>query len=217
MLDTQNDEAGSIESFSSSLKQLAAQLKTSDPDLRKLIANAPLAATQLTDLLNESGRQLGVLLANLLTTSNILLTRQSGLEMAMVAYPELAGAAGTVVPGDGTAHLGLALNLFNPPPCTAGYQGTDRRPGNATAHVQPNTDAYCATSPSTGVDVRGAENAPYGGKPAVPATPATTGTTGSDGGSAPQPTTGSGTGGGGSALSGTPLSPATLAQLLGIQ
>jgi phospholipid/cholesterol/gamma-HCH transport system substrate-binding protein len=217
VLDTQNDEAGSIESFSSSLKQLAAQLKTSDPDLRKLIANAPLAATQLTGLLNESGQQLSVLLANLLTTANVLLPRQSGLQLAMVAYPELAGAAGTVVPGDGTAHLGLALNLFNPPPCTQGYQGTQHRPGNATAHAQPNTSAFCGTSPSTGVDVRGAENAPYGGKPAVPATPGSTGSTGSDSGAGQQPTTGSGQAGGGSALSGTPLSPATLAQLLGIQ
>jgi phospholipid/cholesterol/gamma-HCH transport system substrate-binding protein len=212
VLDTQNDEAGSIESFSTSLQQVAAQLKSSDPDIRKLIANAPAAATQVTDLLNESGQQLGGLLANLLTTANLLVTRESGLEMAMVAYPELAGAAGTVVPGDGTAHLGLALNLFNPPPCTQGYQGTAHRAGNVTSKATPNTSAYCASSPSTGVDVRGAENAPYGGKPQAPAT---SGSTGSSGGG--QPSTGSTSDGSGSVLTGTPLSALTLAQLLGIQ
>jgi phospholipid/cholesterol/gamma-HCH transport system substrate-binding protein len=218
VLDTQNDESGSIESFSSSLKQLAAQLKSSDPDIRKLIANAPLAATQLTDLLNESGQQLGALLANLLTTANILVTRQSGLELAMVAYPQLAAAAKTVVPGDGTAHLGLALNLFNPPPCVQGYQSTDHRAGNAVSRAQPNTSAFCATNPSSGVDVRGAENAPYGGKPSAPATAGSTGSTGgSGGGTGQQPATGAGSGGSGAVLSGTPLSPATLAQLLGIQ
>jgi phospholipid/cholesterol/gamma-HCH transport system substrate-binding protein len=209
VLDTQNDEAGSIESFSTSLRQVAAQLKTSDPDLRKLIANAPQAATQLTDLLSESGQQLGNVLANLLTTANILVTRNSGLETAMVAYPQLAGAAKSVAPGDGTAHLGLALNLFNPPPCTQGYQATPHRAGNATAKATPNTNAYCATSPSTGVDVRGAENAPYGGKPATPADPGASGTTGGQSSTGSTDT--------GSPISGTPLSAVSLSQLMGIQ
>jgi phospholipid/cholesterol/gamma-HCH transport system substrate-binding protein len=210
VLDTQNDEAGSIESFSQSLREVAAQLKTSDPDLRKLIANAPAAATQITDLLAESGQQLGDLLANTLTTANILETRQSGLEMVMVAYPELAGAAGTVVPGDGTAHLGLALNLFNPPPCTQGYQGTQHRAGNVTSNAKVNPNAYCATPPSTGVDVRGAENAPFNGVPQ----PAASGSSGSGGAQS----SGSGSDSGGSSLvSGAPLAPVTLAQLLGVQ
>lgn len=212
VLDTQNDEAGSIESFSTSLQQIAAQLKTSDPDLRSLIANAPQAATQVTDLLTESGQQIGGLLANLLTTANILVTRESGLELVMVAYPQLAGASGTVVPGDGTAHLGLALNLFNPPPCTAGYQSTQHRAGNVTSTPKVNTQAYCALSPSTGVDVRGAENAPYGGSPGQPATSGSAGYTGSTGSSG-----GTTSSGGTSPLGGGALPPVTLAQLLGIQ
>jgi phospholipid/cholesterol/gamma-HCH transport system substrate-binding protein len=215
VLDTQNAEAGSIESFSGSLRQIAAQLKSSDPDLRKLITTAPQAASQITDLLGESGQQLGNVLANLLTTANVLATRESGLEMTMVAYPELAGAAGTVVPGDGTAHLGLALNLFNPPPCTQGYQGTPHRAADATSKATVNAGAYCALTPASGVDVRGAQNAPYGGNPGKPATSGSSGT-GSSGGS------GSSTGGGSSAdsgqsvVTGTPVSPVTLAQLLGI-
>ena len=215
VLDTQNDEAGSIESFASSLHLLAGQLKTSDPDLRKLITAAPQAATQLTGLLNESGQSLSNLLANLLTTANLLVTRQSGLDMVMVAYPELAGAAGTVVPGDGTAHLGLALNVFNPPVCTQGYAGTNRRPGNATSKASPNVNAYCATPPSTGIDVRGAENAPFGGRPQAPAQPGQSGGAGGDGGAQG---TGSTSGGGPTGgLTGTPLVPVTLAQLMGIQ
>jgi phospholipid/cholesterol/gamma-HCH transport system substrate-binding protein len=215
VLDTQNDEAGSIESFSGSLRQLAAQLKSSDPDLRKLITNAPQAAAQITDLLGESGRQLGNVLANLLTTANVLATRESGLELTMVAYPELAGAASTVVPGDGTAHLGLALNVFNPPPCTQGYQGTQHRAGNVTSKATINPGAYCASPPATGVDVRGAQNAPYGGNPGKPATSGSSGT-----GTSGRPTGtggGSSTDGGRSVITGTPVSPVTLAQLLGIQ
>jgi phospholipid/cholesterol/gamma-HCH transport system substrate-binding protein len=213
VLDTQNDEADSIQSFSTSLQQIAAQLKKSDPDIRKLIANAPQAATQVTELLSESGQQLGGLLANLLTTANVIKTRDDGLALAMVAYPQLAGASRTVVPGDGTAHLGLALNLFNPPPCTAGYQGTQHRAGDVTSKPTPNTQAYCALSPSTGVDVRGAENAPYGGNPGTPATSGSSGTTGSSGSSG----SASSSGGAASVLTGTSLSPVTMAQLLGIQ
>jgi phospholipid/cholesterol/gamma-HCH transport system substrate-binding protein len=205
VLDTQNDESGSIESFSHSLRQVAAQLKTSDPDLRKLIAEAPQAATQITDLLSESGQQLGAVLANTLTTADVLENRQSGLQMVMVAYPELAGAARTVVPGDGTAHLGLALNLFNPPPCTQGYQGTPHRAGNVTSQGKLNTNAYCATPPATGVDVRGAENAPFNGVPKA-----------ASGGSGGQ-SSGAGSSGGSSLVSGSPLAPVTLAQLMGVE
>jgi phospholipid/cholesterol/gamma-HCH transport system substrate-binding protein len=212
VLDTQNVEAGSIESFSNSLAQITAQLKKSDPDLRTLIANVPPAATQVTDLLTESGPQLGPLLANLVTTADILRTRQNGLELALVAYPQLAGAAGTVTPGDGTAHLGLALNLFNPPPCVQGYQGTQHRPANDLTQGKLNTGAYCALPPATGVDVRGAQNAPFGGSPGQPASGGSTG-----GGTTQQPPSGSGAAGGGqSVLSGTTLTPVTLAQLLGL-
>lgn len=209
VLDTQNAEAGSIESFSTSLNQLAAQLKTSDPDIRNLIGAAPQAATQLTDLLSESGQQLGSVLANLLTTANLLVSRESGLEMVMVAYPELAGAASTVLPGDGTAHLGLALNVFNPPPCTTGYQSTQHRAGNVTSKAPVNQGAYCAEPPSTGVDVRGAENAPFGGNPGSAATPGQSQTVGGD-------QSGAGSSGSGTVITGTPLATPTLAQLLGL-
>jgi phospholipid/cholesterol/gamma-HCH transport system substrate-binding protein len=212
VLDTQNVESSSIESFSTSLNQLAAQLKTSDPDIRDLIGAAPAAATQLTDLLDESGQQLGSVLANLLTTADLLVTRESGLEMVMVAYPQLAGAASTVLPGDGTAHLGLALNLFNPPPCTAGYQGTPHRAGNVTSKATVNTGAYCTAPPSSGVDVRGAENAPFGGNPGAPATPGKSQPAG--GGQQPG---GAPSSGGGTVLSGTPLATPTLGQLLGLR
>lgn len=209
VLDTQNHESSAIISFSDSLNALAGQLQASDPQIRTLIQNAPSAATQLTDLLNESGPNLSSVLANLLTTSNIVETRLSGLELAFVAYPELAAATGTVVPGDGTAHLGLVLNLFDPPPCTAGYQGTDKRAGNATSQATPNTSAYCASSSSTGIDVRGAENAPYGGTPSV-ATSGESGSSGDSSSSSGQASTNTG-----SVMSGG-LGATSLAGLLGV-
>jgi phospholipid/cholesterol/gamma-HCH transport system substrate-binding protein len=168
VLDTQNVESGNIKSFANSLAQLNDQLKKSDPDIRKLIAATPAAADQVTGLLRDSGSSLGVVLANLLTTSNILVTRQDGLEQALVAYPIVSVGSHTVTPGDGTAHLGLALNLFNPPPCVKGYEATKRRAGNDVAPAPTNDQAYCAEPVGSPINVRGSQNAPFGGKVAAP-------------------------------------------------
>ncbi|WP_424189928.1 MCE family protein [Actinokineospora sp. G85] len=168
VLDTQAAQSGNIKGFAADLAALTDQLKTSDPALRTLIAATPQAATAVTDLLRESGQGLGVLTANLLTTANILETRVDGLELALVVYPVLAVGPKTVTPGDGTAHLGLALNLFDPPPCTRGYEGTPERAGDELAEVPPNQAAYCAEPVGSPINVRGSQNAPFGGAPQRP-------------------------------------------------
>lgn len=168
VLDTQNAQAGNITSFANDLNLLAEQLKTSDPDLRRLITETPKVASQVTNLLAESGPGLGVTIANLLTTSDILRARKDGLEYTLVAYPLLSAAGkGLLIDDPGQAHLGLALNLFNPPPCTQGYENTRRRNGTDTAPESPATPpgTYCAEPPGSPINVRGSANAPYGGKP----------------------------------------------------
>jgi phospholipid/cholesterol/gamma-HCH transport system substrate-binding protein len=170
VLDTQNETAGDLTKFAKDLRALSEQLKTSDPDVRRLIANTPGTATAISNLLLESGNGLSVLLANLLTTSNILLVRGDGLEYALVAYPLLTAAAqGLLATGDGTAHLGIALNLFNPPPCTRGYEGVTKRNGNETgpAPAMP-AQTYCAEPKGSPINVRGSQNAPFNGVPQMP-------------------------------------------------
>jgi phospholipid/cholesterol/gamma-HCH transport system substrate-binding protein len=169
VLDTQNAEAGNFASFSNSLKDLTGQLKASDGDIRKLIGVTPQVADQITQVLNESGPGLGALTANLLTTSNLVVTRLDGIEQGLVTYPMLAAGAQTVAPGDGTAHLGLALNLFNPPACTKGYLTYDQyRTGADLAPRDPKETAYCAEPTGSPINVRGAQNAPFNGVPVTP-------------------------------------------------
>lgn len=165
VLTTQNATAGQFADFSRSLAQLAAQLKSSDPDIRRLIHTGPQAADQISGLLDESGSGLGDVLANLLTVSRILQPRQSNLDQILVAYPGISSVAPTVVPGDGTAHLGLALNIFDPLPCTKGYEATPRRAGNQVADTPVNAQAYCAEPTGSPIDVRGAQNVPRAGGP----------------------------------------------------
>jgi phospholipid/cholesterol/gamma-HCH transport system substrate-binding protein len=176
VLDTQNAQAGNITSFAGDLNLLAEQLRTSDPDLRRLIAQGPKVASQVTNLLAESGPGLGVTIANLLTTSDILRARKDGLEYTFVAYPLFSAAGqGLLADDPGQVHLGLALNLFNPPPCTQGYENTPRRDGTDTepepADTPPGT--YCAEPPGSPINVRGSANAPYGGKPVAQGQPVT--------------------------------------------
>ncbi|HEU5469582.1 MAG TPA: MlaD family protein [Actinophytocola sp.] len=170
VLDTQNAESANLTAFGNDLRLLAEQLRTSDPDLRRLIANAPPAATAVTRLLSESGSGLSFLIANLLTTSNILRVRGEGLEYTLVAYPVLSAAAqGVLASGDGTVHLGLALNLFDPPPCTRGYEQTVRRDGNQTGPPAPlPAQTYCAEPAGSPISVRGSQNAPFNGVPKTP-------------------------------------------------
>ncbi|SDN14580.1 MCE family protein [Allokutzneria albata] len=178
VLDTQAAKGSAITDFSRDLRLIADQLKTSDPDLRNLITSAPGAAQQAGGLIRESGQSLSETIANLLTTANVALPRKDGIEQLLVTYPMVVGGTFTVVPNDGTAHFGLALNFFDPPACVKGYEKTKRRTGGETSAAPLNTQAYCAEGAGSPIAVRGAQNAPYGGKPVTPPPAPGTGTGG---------------------------------------
>lgn len=174
VLRVQNEEFGSFKSFSRDLRLLSETLKSSDADIRKLIDATPRSARQLSEVVNEIGPGASSLIANLLTLGNIAVTRLEGTEHALMAYPGLAAGAEALLKGQDRNHpqarLSLALNLFDPPPCTKGYEGTERRPGNALEERQHNTKAYCAEPKGSPINVRGSNNVPFGGVPDV-ATP----------------------------------------------
>jgi phospholipid/cholesterol/gamma-HCH transport system substrate-binding protein len=165
VLTTQNEVSGSFQSFSKDLALLADQLAESDPDLRRLLETGPEASAEIRALLRKSGSGLGQLIADLLTVSRVAEPRQAGLRQILVTYPGASADSNTVTPGDGTAHFGLVLNLFDPYPCTQGYEGTERRPGSDMSYEPLNRDAYCAEPPGSPIDVRGAQNVPDAATP----------------------------------------------------
>ncbi|WUI01096.1 MCE family protein [Spirillospora sp. NBC_00431] len=176
VLRTQNEMSAAFKSFASSSRLLAAQLRDSDTDLREVIASGPGAAGELSGLLDDLDPDLGVLLANLLTTARIGEPRQAGIEELLVDLPKVAGMGSTIVSG-GKLRLGLVNTFFNPQPCTRGYGGTRYRLGSDLSPGLPfNTGAHCAESPGTGINVRGTANAPREGVPA-PARPGSLGGT----------------------------------------
>ncbi|MFD4294266.1 MCE family protein [Rhodococcus sp. NPDC058505] len=124
VLDTQSAQASSIRQFSADLNRISAQLRDSDPDLRRLIGTGTDASTEVGSLIDTAGPALSSDLHNLALVSESLGPRSIALNILLTFLPALAAGASTAAPGDGTLHQGLLLETNNPPPCTQGYEGT---------------------------------------------------------------------------------------------
>jgi phospholipid/cholesterol/gamma-HCH transport system substrate-binding protein len=122
-----------------------------------------------------------VVLANLLTTSDIAATRQRGIEEFLVTVPAVAAAGSTAVDAKGL-RFGMAVTFFAPLPCTSGYGGTTYRNGLDTSAPATafNTAARCTAPAASGTEVRGSAHAPSGGGVPVPAQPGSVLPTGTD-------------------------------------
>jgi len=162
VLQTQLDEGSAISSWTHDLNLLTAQLKASDPDIRALLDTGPYSLATIGNLVKNNRDDLGVVLANLATTGQLLVQHKGGIEQILEVYPLAVAGGFTVAPGDGTAHFGLVLNLNDPQPCVQGYGGTNRRqPGN-TAPAKTNAAAQCTLPRGNPSTVRGAQNTPGG-------------------------------------------------------
>lgn len=198
VLATQAAETAAIKSFGASARNLASQFASSNGDLTNLLINGPQAAEQVAGLLQDNSITLGAVIANLLTTSDVTLTRQSNLDEMLSALPAAVAAGNTVITSKG-ANFGLSLTFFSPLPCTSGYGGTVFHNGLDTSHVLPlNTSAACTSPVSSGIDVRGAAHSPSSGGVPAPVPP--------------------GSGGAGAGAGGLPVASgaASMSELLGL-
>lgn len=153
-LTAQADSAGAIREWADGLAKLAETLRDSDADLRRLLAVTPPAAAELVTLLRDLEPAIGTLLGNLVSVNGVAARRLPGIEQILVVYPLAVAGGFTVTPGDGTAHLGLVVNVDDPPSCKYG------------------TSTKCtAADRARGSGVRSTANAPRpgGGEPAPPA------------------------------------------------
>jgi phospholipid/cholesterol/gamma-HCH transport system substrate-binding protein len=161
VLGTQRDVASAFRSYNADLAQLSAQLRSSDPDFRKLFRTGADSARVTTSLLEANRSTLPVLLGNLVFFAQVQKVRIPALRQILVLYPNVVAGGFTVTPGDGTAHFGLVTSQ-QPGVCPGtdpGYATTNKRdPGDVTPRLS-NFNAYCATGGET-YDVRGASEAP---------------------------------------------------------
>jgi phospholipid/cholesterol/gamma-HCH transport system substrate-binding protein len=163
VLKTQIDVSGAFQSFASNIAAVSDTLRSSDPDIRRLLDNGVLSATQLDGLLKDNRGNLGPLLANLVTLGQIQVARLPGLDELLTLYPRVLSAGERVVqdPAKGV-RFGLDLEQF--PVCTKGYAPTSTQVlpnGTAAQNNRPLPLGYSCTEPtSSAKDVKGSRNAP---------------------------------------------------------
>ncbi|MCZ4500310.1 MAG: Phospholipid/cholesterol/gamma-HCH transport system substrate-binding protein [Marmoricola sp.] len=168
VLQTQLDESSNLQSFTHSLNLLSQQLKTSNPDIKRLLSNGPSDLQVVQDFVNQNKTDLGVVLADLASTGKVLVRHLDGLEEILELYPALVAGGESVIKSDDTATLGLVINNNDPPDCgdpakaSQGYGGTQIRPPTDLSPKAPNVDAHCTASVASGTDVRGSQNVPGG-------------------------------------------------------
>ncbi|HET8593773.1 MAG TPA: MlaD family protein [Intrasporangium sp.] len=164
VLDTQVRSGKDIKTFLNGFADVAGALATADPDLRLVLDRGTVAVKELDGLIMDNKQNLAALLANFITIGNVTTAHVDGIEQMLVTYPDVVVGGYTVVPGDGTAHFGLVLNSDDPKACEQGYGGTTKTDPHQTTNLPPvNTGAHCAAPRGSGVNVRGAQNAPHPG------------------------------------------------------
>ncbi len=161
-LKTQLDSGSAIKGWAHNLNLLTAQLKASDGDLKALLSNGPGELDTVRHFLASNRTDLDLLLANLTSVNQIMVSRLDGIRTILVIYPAAVAGNFTVTPGDGTAHFGVVLNMDDPPSCRAGYEGTKIRRPSETGPSTVNTAARCAMPRGSVTSVRGAQNTPGG-------------------------------------------------------
>lgn len=161
VLHTQRESAGAIRSLASDLAELSDTLVEADSDLLTVLDEGVQTARQLRAVVEENAGDVPVLLANLITTGQIVRVRLNGVQQVLILYPYVVRGGYTVIApepetGRYTAHFGLQLAL-TPGACRKGYGATTKRTPEDVEPTPPNTDARCA---DPGTTMRGAQNAP---------------------------------------------------------
>lgn len=167
VLSTQLDEGDALRGFTRNLNLLSQQLRMSDPDIRRLLDDAPADLAVVRSFVQDNRTDLGAVIANLATTGETLLRHVDGLTEILILYPNMTAGGLTVMRPSGTQALGFILSpdpqdCGDPKKGSEGYGGTDRRQPSDTAPKAPNVAAHCTAPPSSGTNVRGSANVPGG-------------------------------------------------------
>jgi phospholipid/cholesterol/gamma-HCH transport system substrate-binding protein len=104
---------GAFGRFASGLRQLSAQLRSSNSDLAALLVNGDAAVSGTSRLLSQYSVSLRGLLAAAGTTSAVSLAEEPELRALLQVLPIFAGRIGSIVRG-GNLHVQLEYNTDDP-------------------------------------------------------------------------------------------------------
>ncbi|WP_395310747.1 MlaD family protein [Mycobacterium sp. AMU20-3851] len=165
LLDTQVQTTDAIRTWSRSLAGITEQVVRNDPQVRTLLQRGPGFAEEVSGLLTDIKPTLPVLLANLTTVSQILLTYNPALEQLFVLLPNYIAAQQSFgLPKNNPTGLPMGdftLTVGDPNPCLVGFLPPSqwRSPADTTTVDTPN-NLYCKLPHDSPISVRGARNIP---------------------------------------------------------
>ncbi len=170
LLEGQAQTADSVRTWARSLAGITGTLDRRDPQLRTVLQTAPGAIDEVSNLLNQVKPTLPVLLANMTTVGQILVTYNPSVEQLLVILPAYIAAQQSFgLPKNNPTGLPLgefAAMMGDPPPCTVGFlpPSSWRSPSDTTDIDTPD-GLYCKLPQDSALNVRGARNFPCMDKP----------------------------------------------------
>ena len=156
VLRTQRGQKENIRKFAADLATVTGTLRGADRDLRTILTETPGAARVLDRLLKELEPTLPVLLGDLISVGQVLVSELDGLEQLLVTYPLLIAGGPTGSTSDGFGHVNLQFD-YSVPPCTEGYVPKEKWRSTQDLTDAPAADVSCETP---GYAIRGSKNAP---------------------------------------------------------
>jgi phospholipid/cholesterol/gamma-HCH transport system substrate-binding protein len=164
VLATQRAESQDISTYSRGLRQIAAQLKDSDPDLRAVLDRAPDTTDQVDWLIDNAGSPLADVLRDTKPIAHVLEQRRPALEQYLVAFP-MVNTLGPTISAGGRGRLAFVLPFFDPPACTKGYIPlSEQRGADDLSPRKPDFNHLgCTESEGSPILVRGPQHAPTPG------------------------------------------------------
>lgn len=169
LLEGQAQNADAIRTWARSLAGFTGQLAASDPQFRTVLQTFPSFEGEVSGLLNQLKPTLPVLLANLGTVGEILMTYNASLEQLLVLLPPyIAQQQAYTATSDSTgAPRGdFAATVSDPPACTVGFlpPSSWRSPADESDIDTPD-GIYCKLPQDSPISVRGVRNFPCMRKP----------------------------------------------------
>lgn len=183
VLDSQIETGDSIRAWASNLATVTGQLQRQDQAVNGILDKGPGAAEEVRALFDRLRPTLPIVLANLASVGEVLVTYQPSLEQLLVLLPQgtaVTQAVGVHKRNTKQDYMGDALN-FNlnlaipafpapiplppqalPPPCTTGFLPAQQRrvPTFEDYPDRPPGNVYCRVPQDAPFNVRGARNLP---------------------------------------------------------
>lgn len=165
LLESQAETTDAIRTWARSLNGISAQVVQNDPQVRALLQQGPGFAQEVSSLLNQVKPTLPILLANMSTVGQTLMTYNPALEQLLVLFPGIIAAQQSFgLPQNSPTGLPMgdfALTISDPNPCSVGFLPSSqwRSPEDETTIDTPD-GLYCKLPQDSPMNVRGARNYP---------------------------------------------------------